>query len=103
MKRLLLILALLSLPMSLPALAQIPVARVKQIQRAMKLHGYSCHISGELDAQTVNLMKQIQKDQGWQSKVVPDSRLLILIGLGPSYGHLINPRTAWVADVRRKF
>jgi len=39
-------------------------------------------------------MQKYQADQGWQSKVVPDSRALIKLGLGPDHAGLLNPDTA---------
>jgi hypothetical protein len=41
-----------------------------------------------------------QADNGWQSKVVPDSRALIKLGLGPNYSsELLNapPKTSSAA------
>jgi hypothetical protein len=36
-------------------------------------------------------MRRYQADQGWQSKVIPDSRALIKLGLGPSHENDLNP------------
>jgi hypothetical protein len=36
----------------------------------------------------------IQSDNGWQTKVVPDSRALIKLGLGPKHANLTNPEAA---------
>jgi hypothetical protein len=36
-------------------------------------------------------MTRFQNDHGWQSKVVPDSRALIKLGLGPKPTDLLNP------------
>ena len=39
-------------------------------------------------------MQRFQGAQGWQTKMVPDSRALIKLGLGPDHADLINPETA---------
>jgi hypothetical protein len=43
-------------------------------------------------------MRRYQADHGWQSKVVPDSRALISLGLGPSHDHLLNPESAMTTE-----
>jgi len=40
--------------------------------------------SGHWDTQTQAGMEKLQADNGWQTKLVPDSRALIKLGLGPS-------------------
>lgn len=42
-------------------------------------------------------MTRFQSDNGWQSKVVPDSRALIKLGLGPNHDDVINPETSLAA------
>ena len=37
------------------------------------------------DSQTQTAMKQYQSDHGWQTKLTPDSRALISLGLGPNH------------------
>jgi hypothetical protein len=64
-------------------------SRRAQICAALKSHGYT----GDMTA----ALKQAARDHGWQSKSVPDSRVLIWLGLGPHYSHLLNRATAWVA------
>ncbi len=64
-------------------------SRRAQICAALKSHGYT----GDMTA----ALKQAARDHGWQSKSVPDSRVLIWLGLGPHYSHLLNQSTAWVA------
>ena len=49
------------------------------------------------DASTQAAMRKYQADQGWQTKVIPDSRALIRLGLGPSREHLLNPESAMVS------
>jgi hypothetical protein len=35
-------------------------------------------------------MLKFQADQGWQTKITPDSRALIKLGLGPNHSDAIN-------------
>lgn len=69
--------------------------RTRAIQEALLrqnyLHGEP---SGVWDQTTRNAMARFQEDHGWQTKMVPDSRALIALGLGPSTDGLINPETA---------
>jgi len=44
-------------------------------------------------------MERYQSDNGWQTKVVPDSRALIKLGLGPDHEHLLNPESAMTSPV----
>ena len=39
-------------------------------------------------------MKKFQADQGWQTKLMPDSRAIKKLGLGPDYSNAINAKTA---------
>jgi len=60
-------------------------ARAIQIQAALIKAGYlSGQPSGHWDAQSQSAMQKLQGDNGWQTKLVPDSRALIKLGLGPS-------------------
>jgi hypothetical protein len=69
--------------------------RTRAIQEALVrqnyLHGTP---SGVWDQMTRDAMARFQEDHGWQTKMVPDSRALIALGLGPSKDGLINPETA---------
>jgi len=60
--------------------------RVKEIQEALirekVLEGAP---TGIWDSRTQAAMERYQAVHGWQSKVTPDSRALIKLGLGPSY------------------
>ncbi|MGP8258640.1 MAG: peptidoglycan-binding domain-containing protein [Acidobacteriaceae bacterium] len=59
--------------------------RATQIQSALIRSGYlTGEPSGHWDAQTQAAMEKLQADNGWQTKLVPDSRALIKLGLGPS-------------------
>lgn len=58
--------------------------RATQIQEALIKAGYlSGAPSGHWDAESVAAMTKFQADNGWQTKLAPDSRALIKLGLGP--------------------
>lgn len=60
--------------------------RASEIQNALIKTGYlSGEASGHWDAQTESAMQKMQADNGWQTKLVPDSRAIIKLGLGPSH------------------
>lgn len=62
-----------------------PSERATEIQTALIKQGYlTGQPSGTWDAQTVSAMEKLQSDNGWQSKITPDSRALIKLGLGPN-------------------
>lgn len=72
-------------------------ARVREIQEALIRENYlSGQPTGLWDSRSKSAMTRYQADNGWQSKVVPDSRALIKLGLGPDHADLINPDTAAV-------
>jgi hypothetical protein len=61
-----------------------PAERATQIQNALIKQGYMTGTpSGQWDAQTAAAMQKLQEDNGWQTKITPDSRALIKLGLGP--------------------
>jgi len=61
-------------------------ARATQIQAALIKAGYlKGEPSGHWDAASEAAMEKMQADNGWQTKLVPDSRALIKLGLGPSH------------------
>ncbi len=69
--------------------------RTTQIQQALiRQHYLTGDPSGSWDASTEAALRKYQADHGWQNKVVPDSRALIGLGLGPSKDHLLNPDSA---------
>jgi hypothetical protein len=37
-------------------------------------------------------MQKYQADHGWQTKLMPDSRALLKLGLGPDYSAAINAK-----------
>src|ERR1700750_138291 len=59
--------------------------RASQIQNSLIKSGYlSGEASGHWDAQTEAAMQKFQGDNGWQTKLIPDSRAIIKLGLGPA-------------------
>jgi peptidoglycan hydrolase-like protein with peptidoglycan-binding domain len=59
--------------------------RATQIQTALIRKNYlNGSPSGQWDSQTEAAMQKFQADHGWQTKLTPDSRALIALGLGPS-------------------
>jgi hypothetical protein len=64
---------------------QIDSDRAKEIQSALiREHYMTGEPSGQWDATSQAAMSKFQADQGWQTKLTPDSRALIKLGLGPS-------------------
>lgn len=58
--------------------------RAREIQDALiRVHYMDGPASGEWDAATETAMQKYQADHGWQTKLTPDSRALISLGLGP--------------------
>jgi hypothetical protein len=58
--------------------------RATEIQSALIKSGYmSGEPTGSWDSQSVAAMQKLQGDNGWQTKITPDSRALIKLGLGP--------------------
>ena len=57
--------------------------RAVQIQTALVKSGYLTDPSGHWDTSTSAAMQKYQSDNGWQTKLVPDSRAIIKLGLGP--------------------
>lgn len=71
---------------------QIASARAREIQEALiREHYLDGQPTGVWDDRTTTAMRRFQADQGWQSKVVPDSRAIIKLGLGPSHENDLNP------------
>jgi len=70
-------------------------ARVTQIQQALiREHYFSGTADGNWDASTIAAMQKYQADHGWQTKLVPDSRALVKLGLGPDYSNAINAKNS---------
>jgi hypothetical protein len=74
---------------------KIDSTRAQEIQEALiREHYLNGEASGKWDDATEAALRRYQADNGWQSKLVPDSRALIKLGLGPSTDHLLNPESA---------
>jgi hypothetical protein len=68
-------------------------ARVTEIQQALiREHYLTSEANGRWDAVTEAAMQKYQADQGWQTKLMPDSRALKKLGLGPDYSNAINAK-----------
>jgi peptidoglycan hydrolase-like protein with peptidoglycan-binding domain len=64
---------------------QIDPDRAKEIQTALiREHYLTGEPTGQWDSASQAAMSKFQADQGWQTKLTPDSRALIKLGLGPS-------------------
>ena len=61
-------------------------SRATQLQTALIKSGYLSNdaASGHWDSQTEAAMQKLQADNGWQTKLIPDSRAIIKLGLGPA-------------------
>lgn len=69
--------------------------RAGQIQSALiREHYLDGEASGVWDQHTRDAMTRYQAENGWQTKVTPDSRALIKLGLGPRHDGLLNPDSA---------
>lgn len=74
-------------------------ARATEIQQALiREHYLDGEPTGKWDAETQAAMQKYQSDQGWQTKLTPDSRALKKLGLGPDYSDAINAKTANFSD-----
>ncbi len=68
-----------------PGQREIDTDRTRAIQTALISQNYlSGEPTGEWDAETEAAMQKFQGDNGWQTKLMPDSRALIRLGLGPN-------------------
>jgi peptidoglycan hydrolase-like protein with peptidoglycan-binding domain len=69
--------------------------RVTEIQQALiRAHYLNGEPSGKWDVTTQAAMRKFQADQGWQTKLLPDSRALMKMGLGPDYSNAINAKNS---------
>jgi peptidoglycan hydrolase-like protein with peptidoglycan-binding domain len=75
-------------------------ARVTEIQQALiREHYLTGEANGQWDSTTKAAMQKYQADQGWQTKLMPDSRALKKLGLGPDYSNAINAKdSSWAED-----
>jgi hypothetical protein len=72
--------------------------RTREIQAALiREHYLQGEPSGSFDATTKAALTKYQSDNHWQTKVLPDSRALIKLGLGPSHEGLLNPESAAIS------
>lgn len=70
-------------------------SRVSEIQQALiREHYLSGEPNGNWDATTQAAIQKYQADQGWQTRLIPDSRALKKLGLGPDYSGAINAEGA---------
>ena len=75
--------------------------RTLQIQQALIREHYLSGVpTGEWDQATREALVRLQGENNWQNKVVPDSRALIKLGLGPSPQNLLNPESAAIASAQ---
>jgi hypothetical protein len=64
---------------------QIDSDRAREIQTALiREHYLTGEPTGEWDSASQAAMSKFQSDNGWQTKLTPDSRALIKLGLGPN-------------------
>jgi len=69
--------------------------RTREIQEALiREHYMDGEATGVWDTKTQEACRKFQTDNGWQNKVLPDSRALIKLGLGPDHKDVLNPETA---------
>jgi Putative peptidoglycan binding domain len=60
--------------------------RASELQKALIKSGYlTGEPSGTWDPPSQAAMQKLQADNGWQTKIVPDSRAIIKLGLGPAH------------------
>ena len=66
------------------AFESMPSERATEIQTALIKQGYMTgEPTGAWDTQSIAAMQKLQADNGWQTKITPDARALIKLGLGP--------------------
>jgi Putative peptidoglycan binding domain len=69
---------------------QIEPERAREIQQALiREHYLTPPASGQWDTTTEAAMQKYQADHGWQTKLTPDSRALIKLGLGPKTDNVL--------------
>jgi hypothetical protein len=66
--------------------------RVLQIQKALIADGYLAGLpTGRWDKATIEELAVIAQDHGWQTKHIPDARVLNLLGLGSTTAGVFEP------------
>lgn len=74
-------------------------SRITEIQQALiREHYLSGEADGSWSSSTEAAMRKYQADQGWQTKLMPDSRALKKLGLGPDYSTAINAKDSTFAS-----
>jgi hypothetical protein len=77
--------------------------RAVQLQNALIQSGYlTGEPSGHWDPASEAAMQKLQADNGWQTKLVPDSRAIIKLGLGPSTAYNAAPSQSGTGAVNPK-
>ncbi len=72
--------------------------RTIEIQQALiREHYLDGEATGQWDQATRDALTRYQGDNHWQTKILPDSRALIKLGLGPIQQNLLNPESAAIA------
>ena len=72
--------------------------RTIEIQQALiREHYLDGEATGVWDQATRDALTRFQSENGWQTKILPDSRALIKLGLGPRQQNLLNPESAAMA------
>jgi peptidoglycan hydrolase-like protein with peptidoglycan-binding domain len=72
----------------------IPAERTTQIQTALIKAGYMTgKPTGTWDPATEAALEKFQGDNGWQTKLTPDSRAIIKLGLGPKPDSVPVPKS----------
>jgi len=79
----------------------IDAQRATEIQTALVKASYlkEGQVTGKMDDRTKEALTRLQAENGWQSKIVPDSRALIKLGLGPDHSAVFNKDTAALSSV----
>ncbi len=73
-------------------------ARTIEIQQALIRERYlDGEATGAWDQATRDALTRFQADNHWQTKILPDARALIKLGLGPRQEGLLNPESAAIA------
>jgi len=68
--------------------------RAREIQTALIREKYlDGEPTGQWDQHTKDAITRFQADHGWQTKVTPDARALIALGLGPKHESVLNPES----------
>ena len=68
--------------------------RATEIQQALIKSGYmSGEPTGIWDSSSAAAMQKFQGDNGWQTRITPDSRALIKLGLGPQQNAMVASAT----------